>query len=130
MNPTSEALARKNRALIAYQIVLTLIAALIWVMLRGGEAALAALYGGLVTLASTLLLGWRMLQAGRVAGRNPRKSMRMLYVGALQRFVLVVAAFACGIGIFQLYPPAIIVGFVASQFAYVLVGLGRKRASD
>ena len=91
---------------------------------------MAAGYGGAVTIIATLLLGWRMLRAGQHARLDPRKSMRILYVGAAWRFMLAVALFAFGIGYFRLDPPAMIVGFVLAQLAYLFVGLGTQRASD
>ena len=130
MNPTTEALARKNRTLLRYQVLLTALAVLIWWLLRGSDAAIAAGYGGAVTIIATLLLGWRMLRAGRETRLDPRKSMQILYVGAAWRFLLTVALFAFGIGYFKLDPPAMIVGFMLAQLAYIFVGLGTQRASD
>lgn len=130
MNPITEALARKNQSLVRYQTGLALLAVLVWWWIRGGEAALAAAYGGAVTVATTLLLGWRIKRAGELARLDPRKSMRILYVSAVWRFTLAVALFALGIGYFRLDPLAVIVGFMLTQLAYVFVGLGTQRASD
>ncbi len=130
MNPTTEALARKNRTLLRYQILLTGLAVLVWWLLRGSDAAMAAGYGGSVTIIATLLLAWRMLRAGQQARFDPRRSMQTLYIGAAWRFMLTVALFALGMGYFKLDPPAMIVGFVLAQLAYIFVGLGTQRASD
>ena len=130
MNPTTEALAKKNQSLLRYQIGIAVIIAAIWWLIEGGEAALAAAYGAAVTVATTLLLAWRLKRAGEMARQDPRKSMKILYVGAVWRFTLAVILFALGIGYLQLYPLAMIVGFIVTQLAYIFVGLGTQRASD
>jgi len=130
VNPTTEALAQKNRMLLRYQAILTSIAVLGWWLLRGGDAALAAGYGGVITIVATLLLAWRIMRAGQQARHDPRKSMQIIYVGAAWRFTLTVVLFALGFGLFKLDPPAMIVGFGLAQLAYIFVGLGTQRASD
>ncbi len=130
MNPTTEALAKKNQSLLRYQIVIALLVAAVWWFLRGGESALAAAYGAAVTVVSTVLLVWRLKRAGETARNDPRKSMKIIYVGAVWRFLLTAILFALGIGFFKLDPLAMIVGFMLTQLAYVLIGLGTQRASD
>ena len=130
MNPTTEALAKKNQSLLRYQIGIAVIAVVIWWLIEGSEAALAAAYGALVTIATTLLLAWRLRRAGEMARQDPRKSMKILYVGAVWRFTLAVILFALGIGYLKLNPLAMIVGFMLTQLAYIFVGLGTQRASD
>lgn len=130
MNPTTEALAKKNQSLLRYQIGIAVIAVVIWWLIEGSEAALAAAYGALVTIATTLLLAWRLRRAGEMARQDPRKSMKILYVGAVWRFTLAVILFALGIGYLKLSPLAMIVGFMLTQLAYIFVGLGTQRASD
>ena len=107
-----------------------MIAVVIWWLIEGSEAALAAAYGALVTIATTLLLAWRLRRAGEMARQDPRKSMKILYVGAVWRFTLAVILFALGIGYLKLSPLAMIVGFMLTQLAYIFVGLGTQRASD
>jgi len=130
VNPTTEALARKNKSLLLYQVLLTFIAVVAWWILRDSIIAMAAAYGGSVTVVTTLLLAWRMLRAGELAGHDPRKSMQILYMGAVWRFALTAVLFALGMGYFKLDPLAMIVGFVLAQLAYIFVGLGTQRASD
>jgi len=113
-----------------YQVLLTFIAVVAWWILRDSIIAMAAAYGGSVTVVTTLLLAWRMLRAGELAGHDPRKSMQILYMSAVWRFALTAVLFALGMGYFKLDPLAMIVGFVLAQLAYVFVGLGTQRASD
>ena len=67
----------------------------------------------------TFLLGRRMVRAGFAAEKDTVTSMRILYVGAVQRFLLVLVLFAFGLAVLELQPLAMIVGFVLVQFAYL-----------
>lgn len=88
--------------------------------LQGGTAAVAALYGAMVALANTLFLLWRM----RRSEQNPQwkavQHLRLFYRSGLERFLLVAALLALGMGSLKLVPAAVLIGFVVSQLVWVL----------
>ena len=109
------------RRVITVQAAIAAIAALGFGITAGISGALGALFGGAISVASSLLLRRGVVRAGEIAATDPKKSLMVLYFGALQRFVLVVALFALGLGVFKLNPLAAVVGFGAAQLAYILV---------
>ncbi|HUW27121.1 MAG TPA: ATP synthase subunit I [Sulfuriferula sp.] len=101
---------------------LVLVAAILVYAIYGQARTLAVIYGGLVTLANSILLAWRMRAAKRRINPDVGQDLRMLYRTSLERFVLVVAFLALGMGILKLDPLALIAGFVLGQLAW-LVGV-------
>ena len=67
-----------------------------------------------------MLLLWGIQRANAAAKADPGKSMRILYVGAVQRFVLVLGLIALGIALFKLEPVAMIAGFALAQAGYLI----------
>ena len=51
-------------------------------------------------------LSYGVLKAEKVAQTDPKKSLGILYFGAVQRFVMVVGLFIVGLAIFKLEPLA------------------------
>lgn len=84
--------------------------------------ALSYGYGVLIGVTGTAMLAGRIARAGRMAEQDPRKSMQMFYLGAVQRFVLIAALLVCGPLVFKFDPPALLIGLCVPQLAY-LVGL-------
>lgn len=99
-------------------------------LLNGHSAALAALYGGGIALASSTLLGRSLRAAGETAQHAPQQGIWLLYFGAVQRFLLVLALFALGMGVFGLPPLPLIVGFAGAQVAFLIGGIGRTSSSS
>ncbi|MFP5344916.1 MAG: hypothetical protein ACLGGU_04680, partial [Gammaproteobacteria bacterium] len=54
------------------------------------------------------------------------KGMLLLYLGVVQRFLLVLALFALALGVLKLDPLASIVGFGLSQLGYVISRVSHK----
>jgi hypothetical protein len=89
----------------------------------GGAAACAAGYGGSLALASAWWLG-RGLAAGGAAAEDMPALRRALYVGAVTRFVFVLAAFAAGMGLLQLAAVPMLTAYAACQLGYLLAARG------
>ncbi|HEX5418614.1 MAG TPA: ATP synthase subunit I [Gammaproteobacteria bacterium] len=85
-------------------------------------AAEAALYGGGIGMGASALLGYRVLRAAR-----PGAGLGGLYIGALERFIFVGAAFAVGLAVLKLAPVAMIVGFGGAQCAYFITARWANR---
>jgi len=119
-------LAAKARWVISTQLIISVTVAAAFLFMGIWES-LAALYGGFASLCITILLLWSIKKATEAAKDNPGKSMRILYVGAVQRFLLVLGLLAMGIAVFSMNPVAMCVGFAVTQLSY-LVGSQLKNA--
>jgi ATP synthase protein I len=82
----------------------------------------------LISVLGTYLLARRVERAGRIAHQNPKKSMQLLYVGAVQRFVLAAALLGCGLVLIKLEPVALLAGLALTQLAYMMAMRGTSRA--
>lgn len=111
------------RAVLLYQAAITVLTAAVFMFMGGLRPAIAALYGGLVAMVLSWLLKRRVT---RVAGVSPGKSMMLLYLGVVQRFLLVLALFALALGVLKLDPLASIVGFGLGQLGYVISRVSHK----
>ena len=112
-------LATKAKWVISTQLIISIIVAVVF-LTKGYWESLAAIYGGLVSICISMLLLWSFKRANDAAKIDPGKSMRILYFGAVQRFVLVLGLIAVGIGLFKLDPTALVVGFALAQAGYLL----------
>lgn len=108
-----------RRALLV-QGALVLAAATLVGAIYGQANALAVIFGGLVALANSVLLAWRMRAAKRRVNTVVQQDLRMLYRTGMERFVLVVALLALGMGVLKLGSPALIAGFVLGQLAWLI----------
>lgn len=119
-----------RKAIFLLQAGLVLIGAGIALFVAGRDGAVAALYGGSVALANTLMLGRRVERVSRVVAENAQYGMVLLYISAVVRFVFILVAVAVGLGVLKLLPVPMIADFVAAQFAFVLAGVVVNRAAS
>lgn len=112
-------LAAKARGVISTQLIISVIVAAVF-LTKGTWESVAALYGGLASICITIFLLWGIKRATEAAKENPGKSMRILYVGAVQRFLLVLGLLAMGLALFKLDPIAMCVGFALAQLSYLI----------
>ena len=119
-----------RKAIFLLQAGLVLIGAGIALFVAGQDGAVAALYGGSVALANTLMLGRRVERVSRVAVENAQYGMVLLYISAVVRFVFILVAVAVGLGVLKLLPVPMIADFVAAQFAFVLASVVVNRAAS
>jgi len=103
------------------QVILVLICAALFFAVQGAESALAALYGGGVALVNVQLLRWRKNQVRTRRGLSARASLATFFASALERFALVVALLALGLGWIELQPLALLIGFAVGQAAVLLL---------
>ncbi|MFO7603991.1 MAG: ATP synthase subunit I [Gammaproteobacteria bacterium] len=95
------------------------VAAVLFSLYRGSDFVMALLYGGAVTIVTTLYSGWRLKVATSGDEHGPGLNMTEFYKGALLRFILVIALLALGLGVFRLEPVAVIIGFAITQTGYL-----------
>ena len=120
-------IAAKARWVISTQLIISIIVAAVF-LTKGTSESVAALYGGAVSICISLLLLWGIQRANAAAKVDPGKGMRILYVGAAQRFILVIGLIALGIALLKLDPVAVCVGFAIAQAGYLMGS--RSRPTD
>jgi len=126
-------LAAKARRIVIIQLLTTLVVAAVFFVLSISQsteqaiwAALSASYGGLTSVVLALLSIRGFKRANEIALSEPKKSMTILYVSAVQRFVTVLMMLGLGLGLFKLEPMAVLIGFVLAQASYLMGVRDRK----
>ena len=104
--------------MISQLIIGCLIASLFW--LKGNSwQAISALYGMVSSMSIAGFLGYGIIKAEKTAIEDPKKSMGILYFGAVQRFIMVLGLFIMGMAILKLEPLALALAFGLTQIAYI-----------
>ena len=116
MNSVAQQVDAKASRIMTAQLAATAIVAIAFGVAGGGHwSALSAIGGGLTSLCIAWLLRRGVRRASEIALTDQKKSMMILYLGAVQRFVVVIALFALGLGVAKLEPLAMFAGFAAAQ---------------
>lgn len=119
MAPIATDVALATRRIVGTQAVVAGVVAVGFWIGQGSLAAGSTLYGAMIGIVSALLLGRGVAKAESLALDNPKRSLGVLYFGAVQRFVLVAALFVIGLAVLKLSPIPACVGFALAQMAYV-----------
>ncbi|MEK6749532.1 MAG: ATP synthase subunit I [Pseudomonadota bacterium] len=125
--PANNDVAAHARRLLTLQAIAAAAVAIGAAVYGGAAAAVAAGYGALISIASTLLLSWGVKRAQAVAATSPQRSQVMLYLGAVQRFVLVLVLLVIGFWGLQAQPLPMIIGFAIAQLMFVVQGQHLRR---
>jgi F0F1-type ATP synthase assembly protein I len=112
------------------QIIISVIAGVVAYALEGKAEAGAALYGGVVALIGTLLLLWRMQSNKHKTLKEAQQHLWLFYRSGVERFLVISIFLAIGMGTFKLVPLAVLVGFVASQLAWIIAPLQGENKSN
>ncbi len=115
------------RRLLGIQAVLVVVAGAVCLVARGVPEAQSALYGGGIALLSAWMLQRRVRRAISVARTHPGRETTVLFIGALQRFLMVVGLFALGMGWLGLNPLPILIGFGVAQIAFFVQHIGGEQ---
>ncbi len=113
MSYAARVLRATLRRLLLIQLLLVLLVALGYFVIKNGDSALAAGYGGGIALANTIVMAWRVGRA------NHKHALAELYIGAGLRFALTLFLMGLGMGLLKLDPLALILGFAAAQLGYL-----------
>ena len=101
---------------------LIVLVGVILVYLYGGlVAAVAAMFGGLVAVANTGLLMWRMRSAGLCECGCAQRVLWRVYRTGVERFALVGILLALGMVLFEQDRSAMVAGLVLGQLAWLVV---------
>ena len=112
--------------LLIIQATLVLVAIIATIYLSGADAVTAALFGGCVAMANSVLLYRKLDKASSMAKDNPNGGMMTLYAGVIQRFIFVLGMFGVGMGLLKLNPVAVIGAFGLAQIAYMICGIRQQ----
>ena len=105
--------------LLVIQVILVAAVVGFFLFTSDTRAAGAAAYGGAIALLVAWMLGRRTLRAAEVAKTHPGQETVVVYVGAIQRFVVVLVLFALGMGWLKLLPVPLLVGFAVAQLGHL-----------
>lgn len=114
-----DALSRDSRRILKTQILLTLLMAGGFGFFRSLPEALAALYGGAITVLITGWLARRVRQAGQTG--SPGAGLIVIYSSAVVRYAAVIVLVATGIGLLKLSPLPLLSAFAVTQFGFLAV---------
>lgn len=112
----TDAVGRDALQVVFAQALLTLVMASGFWIVRDGGQALAALYGGGVTMVLTGWLAWRVRRAG---GRD--RSLGSIFSGSIARYALAALGIGAGIGLMGLAPLPLLSAFAVTQFGYLVL---------
>lgn len=105
------------RRQLIYIVIMVVMAAALSAYLWSWPGLAATLLGGSITLINVLLQYWALRKAERLARANAEHNLRIMMRCAMERFVVTVALFALGMGVWKLPPLALIAGFVVALTA-------------
>ncbi|MEN8107321.1 MAG: ATP synthase subunit I [Pseudomonadota bacterium] len=108
------------------QLLLVGLIVVVFFVMSGRYQAVSALFGGAIALLNVMLLEWRRYQADSGRAMSAGQSLWLLYRSAMERFVLVLALFALGMGGWRLEPLPLLTGFIAGQLGLFVTGTRRK----
>lgn len=126
MNPEAQDVIAKTRKVVIFQLGVAAITASGAFWISGANAAQGTLFGVLTSMISALLLSWGVVMATRRSVKNQHRGMLLLYLGAVQRFLLVLAMFGIGVAALKLNPLFMVIGFGLAQFAFLAVARSER----
>lgn len=110
-------LARGIRRVLIWQLIIVVCFAVLGGVIYGYYHLISIFYGGLIAMLVTLILGWR-LQKVNISIKSAF-SVIHIYIGVIERFILVILGFWIGIKFLALLPFPMIIGFSIAQIGYV-----------
>ncbi len=126
MDIAVQRVVKQGKRLLLIQLLLTVVVAVGMAVYNADrQMAWGAIYGGSISMLSSLLLG---LGVGWAASGEGGARQWFLYVSAAFRFLLILICFAIGLGLIGLPPTSVLVGFVVAQLVYPLAAK-RERES-
>ena len=108
------------------QAVLALFAAMVGGVFAGINAALAALFGGLVALAVSAVLVWHERQSKRHPEWDQHRLFKMFIRAGVERLFVLAGLLAVGLVGLKLSPLPLLLGLLLAQFGWLAAALGRK----
>ncbi len=101
-------------------------AGLLFWMMDGAAAAMAAFAGGMIVTVGTALFGWRMFAPGIAPAA---KLFRAMVAAESLKWIWLLIAIWAGLARFKLAPLPLLAGLAFTQFGYWIGMIGSKRGS-
>ncbi len=128
MEAGAQRLVHETRRIIKLQLIVGVLVAAGFFLAYGPWEAVSALYGGLISAVSALILRWGVVQAGGAVQQDEKnRGEVILYAGAAIRFVLVLVLFGVGLAILKLTPLATVLGFITVQLVFLYAARSMKQ---
>lgn len=122
---------RLARQVLGIQVVVMLTSAgIAYGMKTPPQFAIAVLCGGGVSAVNGALLAWRMARSAQHSVREAHNQLRLLYLYAAERFLVVVALLGLFMLALKLSPLALLGGFVMGQAALIAARLFLSKFKD
>lgn len=120
MSVAAPTLQHSLRRTLLIQALLILVVAVGFMLIQGWLAAVAALYGGAITLIGTWWIGRRVQYASELLLKgHPGQSSLVLYAGAALRFIFAAVALALGMAVLKLGPVPQLTAFALAYLGYI-----------
>ena len=110
------------RRQLIYIVVFVVVVAVIAGYLLSWPGIAAAALGGLIVLISVLLQHRALRKAESQARANAEHNLRIMMRCAFERFIVTIALFALGMGLWKLPPLALMAGFVVALTGQYVAG--------
>ena len=91
----------------------------VYVVVQSWLAMISALFGTLIAVTASFVAASRLQRASKLAYQQPRAGVAVLYAGATLRFLIVIFAFALGIGLLKLPAMHMVMAFAIAQLGYL-----------
>lgn len=108
------------------QALLAAVTASVFLAVSGSADAIAALYGGAITLTGSWWLSRRLHRAGDLAKDNPGAGAIALYGGAIERFVYAVVALVIGLVVLKLSALPMMTAFAVTYLGFLVVVINNR----
>lgn len=123
MVAATEGFTKGLSRVVAAQLLLTLLLAAGFFVFQDRPAdaadALAACYGGAITIVISLWMAWWTQRTTRSARGLATAGLGRLYLGNLTRYALAIVLLAIGLGVLRLAALPLVAAFAATQFGYM-----------
>ena len=113
----ADAVSRDARLVLQAQVLLTILIAGGFGFAYGLPDALAALYGGAITVLITGWLAWRVRRVGQT--HSPGAGLMVIYSSVVVRYASVIVLVGTGIGVLNLPPLPLLSAFAVTQFGFL-----------
>ena len=110
------------RRQLIYIVIPVVVAAAVSGYLLSWPGVAATLLGGLIILINVFLQHRALRKAESQARANAEHNLRIMMRCAFERFVVTIALFALGMGVWKLPPLALIAGFVVALTGQYVAG--------
>jgi ATP synthase protein I len=108
--------------MLAIQSLLVAGMAILFYVYQGTLAAQAALYGGGIVMFNVWMMNRRIQAAIKLAKVAPGQEIKVLYLTAVQRFILTLIFLGFGMGGLQLPPIPLVATLAVAQLGYLFNG--------